>query len=76
MTTSHWKKALKQLEEKPGIKVKYEKHNKPKDRAHGVATRRCELCGTHKAHISKYGIGLCRFCFRQFASELGFKKYR
>jgi small subunit ribosomal protein S14 len=76
MTTSNWKKAFKQLDAKPDVKKKYIKHNKPKKRAHGIATRTCRVTGSHKAHISKYGIHLCRHAFRENAQKLGFKKYR
>ena len=31
--------------------------------------------GRFGGHISKYGIGLCRHCFREIAEEIGFKKY-
>ena len=76
MTTSQWDKVFKQLDHKPTIKEKYIKHNKPKERAHGIATRKCRYCGTYRAHINKYGVNLCRHCFRQFAKDLGFKKFR
>ncbi len=76
MTVSNWKKAFKQLNAKPAVKRKYVKHNKPAERAHGIATRACGHCGRHRAHINKYGLHLCRQCFRQYASELGFKKFR
>ena len=37
--------------------------------------RRCKNCGRTGGHISKYGIHLCRQCFREYATEIGFKKY-
>lgn len=76
MTTSNWKKAFTQLEKKPDVKKKYIKHNSPKERAHGIATRSCKLRGSHRAHISKYGLNICRKCFRQYATDLGFKQFR
>ena len=76
MTTSNWKKAFKQLEVKPDVKKKYIKHNKPKKRACGKARYACRLTGSHKAHIKKYGLHLCRHAFRENAQDLGFKKYR
>ena len=76
MTTSNWKKAFEQLDAKPAIKKKYIKHNSPKERSCGKATRSCRNCGQHYAHINKYGLHLCRHCFRQFATELGFKIFR
>ncbi|MEA3414297.1 MAG: 30S ribosomal protein S14 [Nanoarchaeota archaeon] len=51
------------------------KHCKPKDRKIGVAARKCERCQRHGAHIRSYGINLCRHCFREVATEIGFKKY-
>jgi len=75
MTTKDWKKAFKQLKAKPTIKVKYIKHNKPKERKTGIATKKCEECGRHGAHIKSYGINLCRQCFRENAVKIGFEKY-
>ncbi|MGD2073033.1 MAG: 30S ribosomal protein S14 [Candidatus Thorarchaeota archaeon] len=51
------------------------KHNKPKERKFGIAKKKCEKCGRFGAHISAYGLNLCRHCFREMAEEIGFKKY-
>ena len=75
MTTSDWKKILKQLVNKPVVKAKFIKHNKPKERTTGIALKRCERCGRFGAHIKSYGINLCRHCFREVAEEIGFTKY-
>jgi len=75
MTASDWKKVTKQLKGKPAIIIKFTKHNKPKDRKFGVASKKCERCGRFGAHISSYGLNLCRQCFREIAVEIGFKKY-
>ncbi len=75
MTTSHHSKVLKQIGKKPGKRAKYGKHNEPKKRAFGVNTKRCKNCGNPHGHIGKYGLNLCRRCFRDFAKELGFKQY-
>lgn len=75
MTTSDYKKAFTQLENKPTIKKKFLKHNKPKKRSCGKALRKCRRCGRNGAHIQKYGLRLCRQCFREIAKKLGFKKY-
>lgn len=75
MTASDWNKVTKQLRNKPEIMRKFLKHNKPKDRKFGVASRKCERCGRFGAHIKSYGLNLCRQCFRQVAVELGFKKF-
>jgi len=75
MTASDWNKILKQLKSKPAKAAKFLKHNKPKDRKFGVASRKCERCGRFGAHIRSYRLNLCRHCFREIAEELGFKKY-
>jgi len=75
MTTKDWKKAFKQLKAKPIIMKKYIKHNAPKKRTTGQAKQRCSRCGRYRAHISKYNVGLCRTCFREVATKIGFKKY-
>ena len=74
MTTSDWKKAFTQLDAKPVKKAKYVKFNKPKTRSCGIALRKCKNCGKTGAHINKYGLNLCRLCFRDMAMSLGFKK--
>ena len=75
MTASDWRKTLKQLQNKPAVMQKFIKHCKPKDRKYGVATKKCGRCGRFGAHISSYGLDLCRHCFREIAEEIGFKKY-
>lgn len=37
--------------------------------------RKCRLCGNVRGLIRKYGIYVCRKCFRENAGRLGFKKY-
>jgi len=75
MTASNWKKILKQLKRKPEKMKKFLKHNKPKERKFGISFKKCERCGRFGAHISSYGLNLCRQCFREMAEEIGFKKY-
>ena len=75
MTYSDYRKIFKQLKAKPAKLKKYTKHNSSKDRSTGVALRKCERCGRVRGHIRKYGLNLCRQCFREIATELGFKKY-
>jgi len=75
MTASDHTKILKQLKNHPAKAKKFLKHNKPKDRKTGVASRKCERCGRFGGHIRSYGLNLCRHCFREIAEELGFKKY-
>ncbi|OIO27928.1 30S ribosomal protein S14 [Candidatus Micrarchaeota archaeon CG_4_10_14_0_2_um_filter_60_11] len=38
-------------------------------------TRMCKLCGASRGLIRKYGLNICRKCFRERAKEIGFKKY-
>jgi len=75
MTSSNPEKILKQLEGKPAKAKKFKKHNFPKDRSCGKANNKCRRCGRVGAHISKYGIHLCRQCFREHATKIGFKQY-
>ena len=75
MTTSSHTKMLNQLKNKPVILKKFLKHNAPKLRQHGRNIKHCKLCGTTRGMISKYGLDLCRRCFRLNAKSLGFKKY-
>ena len=75
MTTSYFGKVFKQLNAKPVKKRKYIKFNKPKSRSCGRALLKCKNCGRNGAHISKYGLHICRSCFREMALGLGFKKF-
>ena len=75
MSYSNYNKVFKQLKTKPAKLKKYIKHNAPKKRSCGRSLRRCSRCGRIRGHIQKYGLTLCRQCFRQIASRIGFKKY-
>ena len=75
MTTSNYNKVFKQLKNKPAKLAKYKKHNSPKKRSVGKALKKCRRCGRNGAHIQKYNINLCRQCFRDIATNIGFKKY-
>ncbi|HLC38443.1 MAG TPA: 30S ribosomal protein S14 [Candidatus Norongarragalinales archaeon] len=37
--------------------------------------RRCSMCGNCRGLIQKYDLYICRKCFREHATELGFEKY-
>jgi small subunit ribosomal protein S14 len=41
----------------------------------GRGANECWRCGRKQGLIRKYGLYICRQCFREVASELGFKKY-
>jgi len=75
MTTSSYKKEFTQLKVKPIKWKKFLKHNSPKQRTMGAALKKCIRCGRTHAHIQKYGLHLCRTCFRECAPHMGFKKY-
>jgi len=76
MTTSSHRKVLKQLKVKQPILQKFLKHNAPKKRSCGINLKKCIRCGRTGGHVSKYGLDLCRHCFREIATKIGFKKYQ
>ncbi|HDI46744.1 MAG TPA: 30S ribosomal protein S14 [Candidatus Methanomethylia archaeon] len=51
------------------------KYRPPKERKFGKGSRCCRRCGSHGALIRRYGLNICRQCFREVAKQLGFKKY-
>ena len=75
MSYSNYKKEFKQLKVTPVKLKKYIKHNAPKKRTCGVSLKRCKRCGRIRGHISKYGLEVCRQCFREIATKIGFKKF-
>ncbi|KAL7647486.1 UNVERIFIED_CONTAM: hypothetical protein RMT77_001082 [Armadillidium vulgare] len=40
----------------------------------GPGSRRCRSCSNRHGLIRKYGLNMCRQCFREYASDIGFKK--
>jgi len=52
------------------------RHNISKKRAFGRYIHPCSRCGGRRGHINKYGLNVCRRCFREIATKIGFKKYR
>ena len=75
MTASNHTKVLNQIKNKKAAYQKYKKNNIPKERKFGANTKKCKRCGRTGGHISKYGLHLCRHCFREIAIKLKFKKY-
>lgn len=75
MTYSSYDKVFKQLKAKPEKLKKFIKHNAPKERKFGRSVKKCVRCGRLGGHISKYGLHLCRQCFREIAQKISFKKY-
>ena len=45
-------------------------------RAFGKGSRTCRVCNNHFGIIRKYSMGICRQCFRQYAKDIGFTKFR
>eukprot|EP00441_Pelagodinium_beii_P017090 CAMPEP_0197655364 /NCGR_PEP_ID=MMETSP1338-20131121/39409_1 /TAXON_ID=43686 ORGANISM="Pelagodinium beii, Strain RCC1491" /NCGR_SAMPLE_ID=MMETSP1338 /ASSEMBLY_ACC=CAM_ASM_000754 /LENGTH=54 /DNA_ID=CAMNT_0043230997 /DNA_START=59 /DNA_END=223 /DNA_ORIENTATION=- len=43
---------------------------------HSKGGRHCRVCATQNSIIRKYGLNICRKCFREYATDIGFKKYR
>ncbi|CAD6491368.1 MAG: 30S ribosomal protein S14 type Z [Candidatus Argoarchaeum ethanivorans] len=41
----------------------------------GRGANQCRRCGRKQGLIRKYGLYLCRQCFREMAYEVGFRKY-
>ena len=35
----------------------------------------CERCGQMRSLIRRYGLHMCRQCFREVARDMGFRKY-
>ncbi len=35
----------------------------------------CQICGTHRRVIRKYGLNICGRCLREVAEQIGFKKH-
>lgn len=51
------------------------KYRPPNEVKFGRGAVRCRRCGTHDGVVRRYGIYLCRQCFRELAPQLGFRKY-
>jgi small subunit ribosomal protein S29e len=43
---------------------------------HSKGGRTCKVCGNHWGLIRKYQLNVCRQCFREYAKDIGFIKYR
>lgn len=52
------------------------KQKPAKERKYGKGSRPCKRCGSYDAVIRRYGLNLCRRCFREVARQLGFRKYQ
>lgn len=54
----------------PGSKQLWYSH----PRKFGAGSRQCRTCGNNNGIIRKYGLNMCRQCFRQYAGDIGFVK--
>ncbi|CAM9585074.1 unnamed protein product [Lampetra planeri] len=45
-------------------------------RKFGQGSRSCRVCSNRHGLIRKYGLNMCRQCFRQYAKDIGFQKVR
>ncbi|KAF0741110.1 hypothetical protein Ae201684_003678 [Aphanomyces euteiches] len=43
-------------------------------RTYGKDSKHCRACATTRGVISKYGLNMCRRCFRERATQIGFVK--
>ncbi|KAI7834171.1 ribosomal protein S14p/S29e-domain-containing protein [Kickxella alabastrina] len=43
-------------------------------RRYGKGSRQCRVCAHQAGLIRKYGLDLCRQCFREYAADIGFTK--
>eukprot|EP01134_Creolimax_fragrantissima_P008678 CFRG8674 len=43
---------------------------------YGPGSRACRVCDNKHGLIRKYHLNICRQCFRQYSSDIGFHKYR
>ncbi len=76
MTSSNYRKVLKQIKAKPAKMSKFQKYNTPKQRSCSILKKRCRITGrVGRGLINKYGIKVCRQSFREIARKIGFKKY-
>lgn len=51
------------------------KFKPPRAKTMGRGAQKCQRCGSRDAVIQKYGLLVCRQCFREIAYALGFNKY-
>ncbi|KAJ5391264.1 hypothetical protein N7509_006754 [Penicillium cosmopolitanum] len=45
-------------------------------RKYGKGARSCRVCAHRAGLIRKYGMNICRQCFREKSADIGFNKYR
>ncbi|KAK9453666.1 ribosomal protein S14 [Dipodascopsis uninucleata] len=45
-------------------------------RTYGKGSRSCRVCAHKAGLIRKYGLNICRQCFREYSKDIGFVKNR
>ncbi|KAJ6016067.1 40S ribosomal protein S29 [Penicillium herquei] len=45
-------------------------------RKYGKGSRECRVCAHRAGLIRKYGMNICRQCFREKSTDIGFNKVR
>ncbi|PIO76633.1 ribosomal protein S14p/S29e [Teladorsagia circumcincta] len=51
-------------------------HDSPNWSHHDELDNKCRVCSNHHGLIRKYGLDMCRRCFREYAKDIGFKKFK
>lgn len=46
-----------------------------KPKPYKIKPKICAWCGAHKGVVSKYRLNICRRCFKDYAEQIGFRKY-
>jgi ribosomal protein S14 len=59
-------------EEKKKISIE---EKKLLSRFRGKGTRKCRFCGNARGMIRKYGLQVCRRCFREVGESIGFRTF-
>ncbi|KAB5545699.1 ribosomal protein S14 [Coniochaeta sp. 2T2.1] len=49
-------------------------NSRPK--TYGKGSRACRVCAHQAGLIRKYGLNICRQCFREKSADIGFTKFR
>ncbi|MFX1325474.1 MAG: 30S ribosomal protein S14 [Promethearchaeota archaeon] len=49
--------------------------NIPQGKGYGKGQRECRRCHTHRGVIRRYGLYICRRCFYEIGSQIGFKRF-
>ncbi|KAJ5733867.1 hypothetical protein N7493_002653 [Penicillium malachiteum] len=58
------------------LKMTHESVWYSRPRKYGKGSRECRVCAHRAGLIRKYGMNICRQCFREKSTDIGFNKYR